>query len=152
MSIAPSHHHSTHPPPPPPPLIPPRVSSRGSSSFFSCSALRSVICCAISRIGLPSAWALFAIFLPSWLLIAGALPFWHQLRAKAWMQAALRGANAAVVGILLSALYSPVITEGVKSARDVAVAFVAFGLLESWKVPPWAVVLITAAAGHWVLR
>ena len=101
---------------------------------------------------LGGAWALFAIFLPSWLLIAGALPFWHQLRAKAWMPAALRGANAAVVGILLSALYSPVITEGVRSARDVAVAFVAFGLLESWKVPPWVVVLMTAAAGQWVLH
>jgi chromate transporter len=104
----------------------------------------------------PHAWiggvlALFAIFLPSWLLIAGALPFWHQLRAKSWMQASLRGANAAVVGILLSALYTPVITEGVKNARDVAAAFLAFGLLESWKIPPWAVVLLTAAAGQWVL-
>jgi len=96
-------------------------------------------------------WCLFAIFLPSWLLIAGALPFWHQLRAKAWMQAAMRGTNAAVVGILLSALYTPVITEGVKTSRDVAAALVAFALLESWKVPPWAVVLLSAAAGQWVL-
>ncbi len=105
----------------------------------------------------PHAWvggllALFAIFLPSWLLIAGALPFWHQLRARSWMQASLRGANAAVVGILLSALYSPVITQGVRSARDVAVALVAFGLLESWKVRPWVVVLLTAGAGQWFLR
>lgn len=104
----------------------------------------------------PRAWmggvlALFAIFLPSWLLIAGALPFWHQLRAKSWMQAGLRGANAAVVGILLSALYTPVITEGVKNARDAAVAFGAFGLLHSWKVPPWAVVLLAAATGQWLL-
>ncbi len=96
-------------------------------------------------------WGLFAIFLPSWLLIAGALPFWHQLRAKAWMQAALRGANAAVVGVLLAALHTPVFTEGVKSARDVAAAIVAFGMLEHWKVPPWAVVVLTAAAGQWVL-
>lgn len=95
---------------------------------------------------------LFAIFLPSWLLIAGALPFWHQLRAKAWMQAALRGANAAVVGVLLAALYTPVFTEGVKDARDVAAAMAAFGLLVHWKVPPWAVVLLTAAAGQWLLR
>jgi chromate transporter len=96
-------------------------------------------------------WGLFAIFLPSWLLIAGALPFWHQLRAKAWMQAALRGANAAVVGVLLAALHTPVFTEGVKNARDVAAAMVAFGLLEHWKVPPWAVVLLAAAAGQWLL-
>lgn len=97
-------------------------------------------------------WGLFAIFLPCWLLIAGALPFWHRLRSKAWMQAALRGANAAVVGILLSALYTPVITEGIKSRRDVAAAMIAFGLLESWKVPPWAVVLGCAAAGQWLLK
>ncbi|HVJ88640.1 MAG TPA: chromate efflux transporter [Labilithrix sp.] len=96
-------------------------------------------------------WCLFAIFLPSWLLISGAFPFWHQVRAKAWMQAALRGANAAVVGILLSALYSPVITEGVRNARDVAAALVAFGLLQAWKAPPWAVVLMSAAAGQWLL-
>ena len=107
--------------------------------------------------GRPHAWmggalSLFAIFLPCWLLIAGALPFWHQLRAKVWMQAALRGANAAVVGILLAALYTPVITEGVRDARDVAAALLAFGLLVSWKVPPWAVVLTSAAAGQWILR
>ena len=94
---------------------------------------------------------LFAIFLPCWLLISAALPFWHQLRAKSWMQAALRGANASVVGILLSALYTPVMTEGVRGARDVAAAMIAFGLLESWRAPPWAVVLSSAAAGQWIL-
>lgn len=96
------------------------------------------------------AWALFSVFLPSWLLIAGTLPFWHRVRAKAWMQAALRGANASVVGILLGALYSPVITESVKSPRDVAIAFVAFGLLEPWKAAPWLVVLLCAVAGQWL--
>jgi chromate transporter len=97
-------------------------------------------------------WALLAIFLPCWLLVAGAFPFWHQLRAKAWMQAALRGANAAVVGVLLAALYDPVFTEGVKNAKDVAASFVAFGLLERWNARPWAVVILAAAAGQWVLR
>jgi chromate transporter len=58
-------------------------------------------------------WCLLAIFLPAWLLIGGALPFWHQLRSKAWVQASLRGANAAVVGVLLAALYTPVSTEGI---------------------------------------
>jgi chromate transporter len=97
-------------------------------------------------------WALFAVFLPSWLLIAGTLPFWHRVRAKSWMQAALRGANASVVGVLLAALYSPVMTEGVKNARDLAAALVAFALLEIAKAPPWAVVLLAAAAGQWLLR
>lgn len=97
-------------------------------------------------------WCLLAVFLPAWLLIGGALPFWHQLRVKTWTQAALRGANAAVVGVLLAALYNPVWTEGVKSARDVAAAVTAFGLLQWWKVPPWLVVLLAAAAGQWLLR
>lgn len=86
------------------------------------------------------------------LIVAGALPFWHQLRAKAWIQAALRGANAAVVGVLLAALYTPVFTEGVKGSRDVATALLAFGLLELWKAPPWIVVALTAGAGQWLLR
>ena len=67
-------------------------------------------------------WCLLAIFLPAWLLIGGALPFWHQLRARRWAQAALAGANAAVVGVLLAALYSPIITEGVRGPRDVDVS------------------------------
>ncbi len=96
-------------------------------------------------------YCLFAIFLPAWLLVGGALPFWHRLRAKRWAQAALAGANAAVVGVLLAALYDPVFTEGVRGPRDVAAAIVAFGLLEHGKVPPWLVVAASAAAGQWLL-
>lgn len=96
-------------------------------------------------------WCLLAIFLPAWLLIAGTLPFWQYLRTKAWTQAALRGANAAVVGVLIAALYNPVWTEGVNSAPDAASALVAFGLLQWWKTPPWLVVLLCAAAGEWLL-
>ena len=96
-------------------------------------------------------WCLLAIFLPAWLLIGGALPFWQQLRSKTWTQAALRGANAAVVGVLLAALYNPVWIEGVKSPRDAAAAVVAFGLLQWWNVPPWLVVILAAAAGQWLL-
>ena len=96
-------------------------------------------------------WALLAIFLPAWLLIGGALPFWHRLRSKRWAQAALAGANASVVGVLLAALYSPVITEGVRGSRDVGAALVAFGLLERWKAPPWLVVIGMAATGQWLL-
>jgi chromate transporter len=107
--------------------------------------------------GVPSAWVnglwcLFAIFLPAWLLIGGALPFWHRLRAKPWAQAALAGANASVVGVLLAALYSPVVTEGVRDKKDVLSALVAFGLLEHWKTPPWLVVLGMAATGQWLLH
>lgn len=96
-------------------------------------------------------WCLLGIFLPAWLLIGGALPFWHRLRAKRWAQAALAGANAAVVGVLLAALYSPVFTESVRGPRDVVAALLAFGLLEQWKVPPWLVVAGCAAAGQWLL-
>ncbi|NUP09996.1 MAG: chromate efflux transporter [Polyangiaceae bacterium] len=97
-------------------------------------------------------WCLLAIFLPAWLLIGGALPFWHRLRAKRWAQAALAGANASVVGVLLAALYNPVFTEGVRDQRDVVVAILAFGLLEHWKTPPWIVVLAAAGAGQWILH
>lgn len=105
----------------------------------------------------PNAWAnglwcLVGVFLPAWLLIVGTLPFWHQLRAKVWTQAALRGANAAVVGILLAALYNPVWKEGVRGAADVAAVAITFALLHWWKVPPWLVVVLAAAAGQWVLR
>jgi chromate transporter len=96
-------------------------------------------------------WCLFAIFLPAWMLIGGALPFWHLLRGKAWTQAGLRGANAAVVGVLLAALYNPVWKEGVTGVRDVAAVFVAFALLETWRVAPWLVVILTASAGQWLL-
>lgn len=96
-------------------------------------------------------WCLLAIFLPAWMLIGGALPFWHLLRSKAWTQAGLRGANAAVVGVLLAALYNPVWLQGVHNARDVAAAFVGFGLLEIWRLPPWLVVALAAAAGQWLL-
>ncbi len=96
-------------------------------------------------------WCLLGIFLPAWLLIGGALPFWQRLRAKRWAQAALAGANAAVVGVLLAALYDPVFTQSVRGPRDVVAALVAFALLEQWKVAPWLVVAASAAAGQWLL-
>jgi chromate transporter len=96
-------------------------------------------------------WCLFAIFLPAWLLVGGALPFWHRLRARAWAQAALAGANAAVVGVLLAALYTPVMSGAILGPRDVAAALGAFVVLETWRAPPWAVVLAMAAVGQWVL-
>ena len=94
-----------------------------------------------------AALALVAIFLPSYLLIVGVLPFWEALRARASFQAALRGINAAVVGLLLAALYQPVWTSAIRSPADVALALVGFGLLGLWKAPAWLVVGLMAGGG-----
>jgi chromate transporter len=94
-----------------------------------------------------AAIALVAIFLPSFLLIVGTLPFWDTLRARADFQGALRGINAAVVGLLLAALYQPVWTSAIRGPRDLALALGAFGLLAFAKAPAWLVVVLTAAGG-----
>lgn len=93
----------------------------------------------------PAGWeggllALGAIFLPSLLLIFGALPFWARWRHLGWAQAALAGINAAVVGILLAALHHPVWTSAILRPQDFCLALVAFVALLFWRVPPWAVV------------
>ena len=93
------------------------------------------------------AFALIAIFLPSFLLVVGALPFWDALRAGAQFQAALRGINAGVVGLLLAALYHPVWTSAIHATSDFALALAAFGLLALWRLPPWLVVALAAAGG-----
>lgn len=98
----------------------------------------------------PSGWigagiALVAIFLPSFLLIIGILPFWEQLRRHEAMQRAMLGINAAVVGILLVAFYNPVWTSAIQSAADFSLAVLAFLLLVFWKTPPWLVVVLAAA-------
>jgi chromate transporter len=94
-----------------------------------------------------AAIGLVAIFLPGILVLLGTLPFWDALRARPLAQAAMRGTNAAVVGILGAALYSPVWTTAVLNPRDFALAVTAFVLLTVWKFAPWIVVLITAAGG-----
>ena len=91
--------------------------------------------------------ALIAIFLPGLLLVYGMLPFWDTLRSRQSAQAAMRGANAAVVGILGAALYSPVWTSAVLTPRDFALALAGFLLLTVWKAPPWIVVVLLATAG-----
>ena len=92
-----------------------------------------------------AAIALVAIFLPGFLLLIGALPFWDVFRMRPVAQAAMRGANAAVVGILGAALYSPVWTSAVLAPRDFALALAGFLLLTVWKTPPWIVVVLLAA-------
>ena len=88
--------------------------------------------------------ALTGIFLPGLLLVYGMLPFWDRLRLRPAAQAAMRGANAAVVGILGAALYDPVWTGAVFSPRDFALALAGFLLLTLWKVQPWIVVALLA--------
>jgi chromate transporter len=100
----------------------------------------------------PNGWvgaiiALLGIYLPSFLLLIGILPFWSSLRNRPAFQAALRGINAAVVGLLLAALYQPVWTSTIKNAYDFLFALAAFGLLVIWKLPPWMVVLLAALVG-----
>lgn len=94
-----------------------------------------------------AAIALVALLLPGMLLVYGMLPFWDAFRTRAAAQAAMRGANAAVVGILGAALYSPVWTSAVLTPHDFAIALGGFLLLTVWKVPPWIVVVLLAGAG-----
>ena len=94
-----------------------------------------------------AAIALVALLLPGMLLVYGMLPFWDAMRTRAAAQAAMRGTNAAVVGILGAALYNPVWTSAVMSPRDFALALAGFLLLTVWKMPSWVVVVLLAAAG-----
>jgi len=93
-----------------------------------------------------AALCLVAIFVPSFLLVAGALPFWDAMRRHPSAQSILRGINAAVVGLLLAALYDPVWTAGIRTAQDFAIGMAAFLALYMWNVTPWLVVILCAAA------
>ena len=102
--------------------------------------------------GSPTAWAgaalcLAAIFLPSFLLVFGALPFWAGLRTNRRVQAALAGLNAAVVGLLLAALYRPVWSSAVSSVSDVGLVLLALAALTWARLPPWLVVVLCAGGG-----
>lgn len=103
----------------------------------------------------PAGWmggmiCLVAIFVPSFLLVFGALPFWEQLRRSVRMQAALAGVNAAVVGLLLAALYDPVWRSAIFAPEDFALALIALVALMFWKLPPW-LVIIGCAVGGWLV-
>jgi chromate transporter len=91
--------------------------------------------------------ALVALSLPGLLLVYGMLPFWDMLRLRPTAQAAMRGTNAAVVGILGAAFYSPVWASAVLAPRDFVVALTGFLLLTVWKLAPWIVVVLLATAG-----
>lgn len=91
--------------------------------------------------------ATIAIFLPAFLLIVGTLPFWNGLRGRKGIQKALAGINAAVVGILLAALYNPIFTSTIHKPTDFALSAVLFTLLVFWKAPPWLIVILGAIGG-----
>ena len=95
-----------------------------------------------------AAVALVSIYLPSFLLIFGVLPYWDRLRQSAGFRRALVGTNAAVVGLLAAALYTPIWTGAIESGTDVVIAVAALGLLVVGRVPPIAVVVLCAVAGQ----
>ncbi|MFC0330652.1 chromate efflux transporter [Paenibacillus sepulcri] len=94
--------------------------------------------------------ATVAIFLPAYLLIVGALPYWSILRQKPAVQGALTGVNAAVVGLLLAALYDPLWTTAILNPVDFVLAAVLFIMLSFWKLPPWIVAAAGAAGGTFI--
>lgn len=101
----------------------------------------------------PNGWqgallCLAAIFLPSFLLVIGVLPFWDDLRRFQAVRSTLVGVNAAVVGLLLAALYNPVWTSAIKGPADFGLGLAAFALLVFWKLPPWLVVILSAFGGR----
>ncbi len=94
---------------------------------------------------------LVAVLLPSMLLVAGVLPHWDRLRANPTAKAALMGANAAVVGLLIAAFYDPIWTAAIISPQSFALALVAFFLLQSRRIPPWALVVLCGGVGQLLL-
>lgn len=94
--------------------------------------------------------ATFAIFLPAFLLVLGALPFWNILRQNPKIKGALMGVNAAVVGILIAAFYHPIWTSTILAPIDFAFAAILFSMLVYWKLPPWVIVIAGAAGGSLV--
>lgn len=94
-----------------------------------------------------AALALAAIYLPSFLIVVATLPSFGALRSRPGVQAVLAGVNAVVVGILLSALYDPLWSSAILGPADFGLALIAFMMLAFWKLPPWLVVMITAAGG-----
>jgi chromate transporter len=103
----------------------------------------------------PGGWLgglllLAAVFVPAFLLVLGALPFWELLRQRDGVQRAMAGVNATVVGVLGAALYDPVWTSAIHARNDFGLALAAFGLLVFGRQSPVRVVLLAALAG-WLL-
>jgi len=114
--------------------------------LFSIAAYLGVVTRPGGGVGLAML-CLLAIFLPSFLLLVGALPFWNALRARPAVQSALMGVNAAVVGLLVAVLYDPVWTGTIHEAADFVLLLAAFGALTVLRLPPWLVAPLAAALG-----
>ncbi len=98
--------------------------------------------------GVPGAIiATFAIFLPAFLLVVGALPFWISLSRIARLRGAMAGANAAVVGILAAAFVHPVVTQTILSTLDIFIVAVFLWCLIRWKIQPYLLVLLGIVVG-----
>ena len=100
----------------------------------------------------PSGWmggglAVVAIFLPSFLMVIGIMPFWDKFRANTTIQKSMIGVNAAVVGILLAAFYNPIWMSAVLGPQDFALVVLFYLMLQLWKLPPWLVVIAGAGLG-----
>ena len=95
--------------------------------------------------------AVCAIFLPSFLLIFGLLRWWQQVLHIAPARAAVNGINAAVVGLLLAALYDPVWTSAIYGPQDFVWLLLALLALHWAKLPPWLVVIASGSMGAWLL-
>jgi len=115
--------------------------------LFSFAAYLGAVAAPAPDAVLGAAIALVGIFLPGILILIGTLPFWDALRERSGAQAVMRGINAAVVGLLGAALYSPVWTSAVNDAGDASVAIVGFALLTVWRTPPIVVVVAGALSG-----
>lgn len=114
--------------------------------LFSFAAYLGTVITGGSRAWLGGLGCLAAIYLPAWLLIGGAVPFWDSLRSQRWARSALKGSNAAVVGVLFAAFCNPVWPQGVRGLPDMFLVAIAFALLELRRTPPWIVVGLCAIA------
>ena len=115
--------------------------------LFTFSAYLGTVMQPAPRGWLGGVLCLTAIYIPSFLLLIGILPFWERLRKNVNVRYALMGVNAAVVGLLVAAFYDPVWTSGIISVNDFIMGLTAFSLLVLWKMPPWVVVTVTALGG-----
>ena len=118
--------------------------------LFSFAAYLGAVATPLGGVG-GAIVALVTIYLPSFLLVFGVLPFWTALRRSLTFQRALTGANAAVVGLLAAALYRPVFTGSVTSAVDLSIVTLGWVALTSGRVAPIVVVALSAAAGQLLL-
>ncbi len=97
-----------------------------------------------------SIFCLFFIFLPSFLLLLGTLSLWNELRKFDLIISAFKGVNASVVGLLIAALYNPIIISSLKSYYDFVLILISFGILFFTKIPQWAAVFLISFCG-WML-